>query len=132
MLEKGIKGIFETTVTEMNTAKAMGSGTLKVFATPAMVAAMEHSAVNCVASALDPETTTVGTSLQISHLSATPMGMKVRAEAELTEIDRRRLVFSVKAFDEAGLIGEGMHERFIVNSAKFTENADNKKERRHS
>lgn len=123
----GIKGKAETIVCTENTAKTMGSGTLEVFATPAMVALMEEAAWKCVAAELEPGTGTVGTSMQIKHLSATPLGMHVTAECELVEIDGRRLVFSVQASDEAGLIGTGTHERFIVAEEKFVAKANSKR-----
>lgn len=119
MLEQGLKYTATTTVTEDKTAKAMGSGTLDVFATPAMIALMEEAAYKAVADYLDEGCGSVGTYLNIKHLAATPLGMTVRCEAELVEIDNRRLVFSVKAYDEVGLIGEGSHERFIVQNEKF-------------
>ena len=108
-LELGIKGSASCTVTKDLTAKALRSGGLDVFATPIMIALMEEASL-----------VTVGTHLDVSHLSPTPVGMKVTAESELIEIDRRRLVFAVKAYDETGLIGEGKHERFIVDMDKFT------------
>lgn len=123
----GIKGKAETIVCTENTAKTMGSGTLEVFATPAMVTLMEEAAWKCVAAELEPGTGTVGTSMQIKHLSATPLGMHVTAECELVEIDGRRLVFSVQASDEAGLIGTGTHERFIVAEEKFVAKANSKR-----
>lgn len=123
----GIKGKAETIVCTANTAKTMGSGTLEVFATPAMVALMEEAAWKCVAAELEPGTGTVGTSMQIKHLSATPLGMHITAECELVEIDGRRLVFSVQASDEAGLIGTGTHERFIVAEEKFVAKANSKR-----
>ena len=109
-------------VTEQNTARAMGSGTLEVFATPAMVALMEAAAYRSVAEALEPGTGTVGTLMNIQHVSATPVGMRVTAE-----IDGRRLVFTVKALDEAGVIGTGTHERFIVADEKFMAKAEKKR-----
>lgn len=127
MLIKGIKGKAETVVSAANTARTMGSGTLDVFATPAMVALMEEAAWKCVAAELEPGMGTVGTSMQIKHLSATPLGMRVTAECELTEVDGRRLVFSVQASDESGLIGSGIHERFIVAEEKFVAKANSKK-----
>lgn len=123
MMELGVKGSQSETVTEARTAQAVGSGSLPVYATPAMAALMEKTCLDSVASALEQGWTTVGISLSLRHLSATPVGMRVRCESELTEIDRRRLVFSVKAFDEAGLIGEGTHERFIVEAEAFTQKA---------
>jgi fluoroacetyl-CoA thioesterase len=119
MLEAGLMGKAECKVTEENTAAAMGSGDLAVFATPAMVALMEKAASESVLPYFEEGQTSVGTLMHISHVSATPVGMTVRGESRLEEIDGRRLVFSVKAFDEAGLIGEGTHERFIVQREKF-------------
>mgnify|MGYP000027838901 CR=1 FL=1 len=117
-IELGIKGSSSCTVPSDLTAKSLRSGGLDVLATPIMVALMEEAALLSVRPYLEPGTDTVGTRLDVSHLSATPVGMKVRAESTLVEIDRRRLVFEVKAYDEAGLIGEGRHERFIVEPAR--------------
>ena len=97
-----------------------------VFATPAMIALMENTAFESVASELEEGSGTVGTALDIKHVSATPVGMKVTCESELVKVDGRALTFSVKAFDEAGLIGEGTHERFIVFEEKFQKKADDK------
>jgi fluoroacetyl-CoA thioesterase len=126
MLQAGIKGKKEITVTLDKTAKAMGSGTMDVFATPAMIALMENTAFESVAPELEEGSGTVGTALDIKHVSATPVGMKVTCESELVKVDGRALTFSVKAFDEAGLIGEGTHERFIVFEEKFQKKADDK------
>jgi predicted thioesterase len=127
MLEAGIKGTREVMVTEANTAKAMGSGALEVFATPSMIALMEQTAWESVQSQLEEGSGTVGTSLQVKHVAATPVGMKVTCESELIKVDGRALTFSVKAYDETGLIGEGEHERFIVFNDKFQAKADAKK-----
>ena len=127
MLTVGSKGYAETVVSTENTAKKMGSGTMDVFATPAMVALMEEAAWKCVAADLEPGMGTVGTSMQIKHVAATPLGMQVKAECELIEVDGRRLVFTVQAFDEAGVIGTGMHERFIVMEEKFLAKTESKK-----
>lgn len=124
MLQIGIKGSGEAVVTEALTAKAMGSGELRVYATPAMVALVEETAWKSVAPALEPGQGTVGTKLDLAHLAATPLGRKVRCETELVEIDRRRLVFSAEVWDEAGKIGEGTHERFIVDNERFLAKAD--------
>ena len=121
MLETGIKGKMTETVTEEKTAAALGSGTLRVYATPAMIAFMENTALNSVADKLDDGMTTVGTKLDIVHTSASPVGSTITCESELVEIDRRRLVFSVTAYDNAGEIGKGTHERFIVDSVKLSE-----------
>ena len=126
-MQAGIKGLAETVVDHSNTAKFAGSGELEVFATPCMVALMEQAAQSSVAGHLEAGQGTVGTKLSISHDAATPIGMKVRAESELTEVDGRRLVFSVKAFDECGLIGQGTHERFIINNEKFLAKCNAKK-----
>lgn len=129
MLEAGIKGTKEIMVTNENTAKTMGSGTLDVFATPAMIALMENTAYESVASELEERSGTVGTALNVKHVAATPVGMKVTCETELIKVDGRALTFSVKAFDEKGLIGEGEHERFIVFNEKFQAKADAKLEK---
>ena len=126
-MNPGIKGIGEVVVTEELTAMRSGSGLLPVYATPMMIALMENTAANSVQPYLEEGQGTVGTRVDVSHLAATPLGMTVRVETELTEIDRRRLVFSVHAFDDAGLIGEGTHERFIVNNEKFMLKANSKK-----
>lgn len=114
-----ISGTAELTVSDGELAVNVGSGSLKVFATPCMVALMEKSACNCLSEYLENDETTVGTEINIKHISATPNNMKVTAEAVLTEINGREFVFSVKAYDESGLIGEGTHKRFIVNGTKF-------------
>lgn len=129
MLETGIKGYGEVVVTQSHTAAARKSGTLQVFATPAMIELIEETAWNSVAKELDKGQATVGTSLQISHCSATPVGMKVTCQTELTEVDGRRLVFKVLVEDEAGTVGEGTHERFIIQSEKFQKKADQKQNR---
>ena len=107
-MKTGIKGFQKEFVTEEKTALAMGSGELAVYATPAMIALMEKAAFSSVAAELDEGQGTVGTLINVSHVSATPCGMEVRCESELIDVDGRRLVFSVKAYDEAGLIGEAM------------------------
>lgn len=126
MLESGIKGIQKTEVTETNSALAMGSGNLKVFATPAMIALMEETAWKSVAPHLEEGSSTVGTSLKIQHTAASPLGMSITCESELVSVDGRKLVFHITAKDEAGLIGEGEHERFIVNAEKFQAKTDSK------
>ena len=118
-LTKGIIGKKELTVTMDKTAATVGSGLLDVFATPQMIALMEATASESVAPYLDEGSTSVGTLVNISHVAATPVGMTVTCESELIEVEGRKLVFTVKAFDECGLIGEGRHERFIVFSEKF-------------
>lgn len=126
MLTAGIKGREETIVSEANSAKTMGSGTLNVFATPAMTALMEETAWKSVAPYLEEGCGTVGTLLNITHDAPTPFGMKVWCESELVEVDGRRLVFQVTAYDEKGKIGGGRHERFIIQNEKFQAKADKK------
>ena len=128
MLETGIKGKQEEVVTEELLAKNIGSGRVKVFATAMMIALMEKTAVLSVEPYLEDGQNTVGTGINVSHCSATPVGMKVWAETELVEIDRRRLVFKVAAYDECGLIGEGTHERFIIDMDRFQTKASQKAE----
>ncbi|MBB6481185.1 thioesterase family protein [Spirochaeta isovalerica] len=106
-------------VADSDTAAQFGSGGIAVFATPMMVGIMENAAMNCVGPYLEEGQTTVGTHLDVKHLAATPVGMEVRARAELLEIDGRRLRFKVEAFDQKEKIGEGFHERFIINTDKF-------------
>lgn len=118
-MEIGITGVQTLTVTEDKTAKALGSGELAVFATPCMIALMENTAYKSVQPFLSEGQGTVGTLLNVRHVAATPVGMEVRCETKLVEIDRKRLVFEVRAFDACGLIGEGSHERFIVDNQKF-------------
>ncbi len=125
-MKTGIKGHAELTVSEKYSAKAMGSGELDVFATPAMIALIEKTAWQSVAPKLGPGQGTVGTKLDVSHISATPLGMKVSCDTELVEIDGRRLVFRAEVYDEAGKIGEGTHERFIVDNEKFQSRTDAK------
>ncbi len=127
MLKVGIKGKQTVLVTNENTAKAVGSGALDVFATPAMTALMEKTAFESVAEYLGEGEGTVGISLNIRHLAATPVGMTVTCESELTEIDRKRLVFTLKVSDGVDVIGDGTHERFIVNDEKFISKAEGKK-----
>ena len=126
MLQTGIKGEVTEIVSEKNSAAAMKSGELNVYATPSMIALMEQAAYKSVAGELEEGMGTVGTLMNVSHISATPLGMEVTAKTELIEIDRKRLVFHVEAFDERGKIGEGTHERFIIDNRKFQEKTDNK------
>ena len=115
----GLKGRAETIVTDSNTAAAVGSGLVPVFATPYMIAIMENAAVNALLPVLSAEEGSVGTHLDVSHDAATPIGMKVWAEAEVIAVDGKKITFSVSAFDEAGPIGKGSHERFIINPERF-------------
>lgn len=128
MLEIGIKGTHTTNVSEKNTAKTMGSGTLEVFATPALIALMEETCWRSVADELEEGCGTVGTLLEIKHTAPTPVGMEVTCESVLTEVDGRRLVFEVTASDAKGVIGEGKHERFIIQNEKFQAKANAKRD----
>ncbi len=119
MIEKGLKYESVATVDDGNTAAAMGSGDMPVFATPAMAALMENAAMKAVEGALPEGAATVGTAISISHVKASPVGARITASAELVEVDGRRLVFTVRAWDERGTIGEGSHTRFVVDRGRF-------------
>ncbi len=119
-MEKIIATVTET-VTENNTALSVGSGSLKVYATPAMLALMEKAACEAIKELLGDGETTVGTNLNVNHVAATPVGMQVTATAELVSRDGREFTFKLTASDEKGLIGEGTHKRFCVLSDRFTE-----------
>lgn len=127
MLEAGISGQMTMKVERENTAEVMKSGTLQVFATPAMIALIEETAWKSVAAELEEGLVTVGTALNVKHLAATPVGMQITCATVLEEVDGRRLVFSVSVEDETGKVGEGTHERFIVQAEKFQKKADAKK-----
>ena len=116
-----IKATVTEAVSEQNTALSVGSGSLRVYATPAMLALIEKAACKALEGLLAEGETTVGTLLNVKHLAATPVGMQVSATAELIERDGRKFIFSVTASDECGVIGEGTHERFLVFSDKFTD-----------
>lgn len=126
-MEIGIKGKQTVTVDGTNTARAMGSGTLDVFATPSMVALMEETAWKSVEGELEEGSGTVGISLEVTHDAPTPVGMNVTCESELVEIDGRKLSFKIRAYDEKGEIGTAYHRRFIINEEKFLEKAEGKK-----
>lgn len=113
-------GTAELKVSENDLAVNVGSGSLPVFATPTMIMLMEKAACNCLADFLEGDETSVGTEMNVKHVSATPCGMNVTAEAVLTEANGREFTFRVKASDEAGVIGEGLHKRFLVYGEKFT------------
>ena len=125
-LSVGMKAEKIEIVTKKNTAVHFGSGSVAVYATPAMVTLMETVSVAAVDPFLPEPMATVGTDLNIRHLAATPVGMTVRAVAELKEIDGKRLIFSVAAFDEKEQIGVGTHERYIIDSKKFLQKAESK------
>ncbi len=127
MLQIGIKGCQETVVTEQNTAESMLSGMLPVFATPSLVAFMEYTAFSSVHPLLESGLTTVGSRIDIKHVSASPVGMHIKCSSELIEIDGRKLVFRVEACDDFGLIGEGFHERYIIDVDRFINKLDKKR-----
>ena len=124
----GIKGYAEEMVTEQNTAAAACSGALPVFGTPFMCALMEKASWTSIAPYLNEGEGTVGTKLNIAHLSATPVGAKVWAESEVTLVDGKRLELKVAAYDQKVLIGEGTHERFIITNDRFLAKAARKLE----
>ncbi len=122
-LEKGLSFTQELIVTENNTAIAHGSGSLPVFATPAMVAFMENTAVKCIANDLDKKLDTVGIQINTKHIKATKVGKKVSCTAKLTEVDGKKLTFEIEATDEDGLIGSSLHKRYVIDPVKFMERA---------
>ena len=126
-IEVGIKGRAETVVVQENTAAAVGSGLVPVFATPYMIALMENAAVNALTPHMEEGQGSVGTHLDVSHDAATPIGMKVWAEAELTAVNGKALTFAVTAYDEAGPIGKGTHNRFIITVDRFLAKCEQKK-----
>ncbi len=123
MIETGIKGSIKKTITSEMTAKIIGSGELDVLATPALIALAEEAAWKSVADELETDQGTVGTNMNLSHIAATPVGMTVRCETELTSIDRRKLTFCIEAYDEKEKIATGTHERFIIDNKTFREKA---------
>ena len=114
-----MKGTVSTLVEREDTAYEVGSGSLLVYATPCMVALMEGAACEAIAEAIPEGKTSVGTALDIQHLAATPVGLEVRAEAEVTEVNGSTITFQVTAYDEAGKIGEGTHKRAIITTQRF-------------
>lgn len=125
-IKPGLKGEARTVVTDDNTAIAYGSGSVSVFATPAMIGLMEKAALSSVDPLLEEGYSTVGIKVEVEHLAATPKGMNVIAVSELLEVDGRRLVFKVEARDDKELVGRGRHERFIVPLEKFIVRAEEK------
>ena len=125
-MEKGMKHQHTITVTDDMLASHVKSGTLDVYATPMMVALVEQTCTECIQSQLAPGLTTVGTHIDIKHLAPTPVGMAVTCECELTAIDGRMLTFHATVSDACGIVGEGFHERFIVDVTKFQNKAAQK------
>lgn len=127
MLTEGMSAILTCEVTTENTAAVIGSGSLPVYGTPAMIALIEQTAVALLEGNLPENATTVGTKLDINHVSATPVGMTATCQCTLSKIDRKKLVFDVEVKDEAGVIGNGVHERFMVEPESFVKRAESKK-----
>jgi len=119
LLNPGIHYEVETWVSENESASMVGSGSLRVFSTPSMIALMEKAAMGAVASYLDEGMGTVGSMVNITHIKPSPVGARIKCSARLEEIEGRRLLFSVEAWDETGLIGSGKHERYIIDEKKF-------------
>ena len=119
VIEIGMKGKVSTLVEKEDTALEVGSGSLLVYATPCMAALMEGAACEAIAPGLVDSETTVGTELNIQHLSATPVGLEVWAEAEVTAVEGKQITFQIQAFDEAGPIGNATHKRFLVQTERF-------------
>ena len=115
----GLKGTVKTTAEREDTAYEVGSGSLLVYATPCMVALMEGAACDAIAECLPEDKTSVGIHLDVSHLAATPVGLEVWAEAEVTAVEGNVITFQVTAYDESGKIGEGIHKRAVVNTQRF-------------
>lgn len=122
----GMKGVATTVVEREDTAAVIGSGLLLVYATPCMIALMEGAASEAISSALSEEQSSVGTALNIAHISATPVGLEVRAEAVVTKVEGKTIYFDVAAYDEKGKIGEGTHTRVVVNAQRFLDKAYSK------
>lgn len=121
MVEIGIKGRQELVVSEELTAKHIGSGAVLVFATPMMISLMEKTSQMSVKPYLEVGQETVGTHVDVSHDSAVPVGRKVWCESEVIDIDRRKITFKVAVYDANGIVGQGLHERFIIDVKKFGE-----------
>lgn len=122
-MDEPVTGVFESSVTPENTALAMGSGSLPVLATPALVAMMEHAAVNALQGRLPEGIDSVGVAIRVEHLAASPVGMTVRAEAVLTASDGRSYDFAIEAYDAKGLVGRATHRRATVKVDKFLQRA---------
>lgn len=129
MLKPGLSQEITFTVTPELTAEAVGSGALPVLATPVLIAKLEQAAWTSVSHDLPQDSSTVGTHMDVRHLSPTPIGMTVTCKAELTQVDERKLLFHVSAQDQTGPIGEGFHERVIIQSSRFLAKAQSKKAR---
>ncbi len=131
MLQIGLKNCEKETVTEKNVASALGSGSLDVYATPAMARLMEYTAARSLDGLLEDGQTTVGISLNLKHTSATPVGCIVVCESELISIEGKKLCFQIDVKDDFGSIGSSVHERFIVDRQTFMQKAENKLSTNH-
>ncbi|CAG0978449.1 MAG: thioesterase family protein [Anaerolineae bacterium] len=129
-IELGIKGTRMITVTEDVTARHLGSGGVKVFATPAMILLMEGAAVNAIDALLPEGQASVGIEVSVKHLAATPIGFQVRAEAEVISVEGRKVLFKVTAWDDQELIGEGTHTRFVIDKARYFARIEEKQQKR--
>jgi len=119
LIVSGKSATVTTTVTDKNTANAVGSGSLDVFATPMMIALMEQAACKCIADSLEPEQSSVGTQINVAHTAASPLGAVVNATAEIVSVDGRKISFTVTAHDGVNEIGNGVHERFVIDAERF-------------
>ncbi|HET6264433.1 MAG TPA: thioesterase family protein [Usitatibacter sp.] len=125
-LPPGLTGTAELVVGEQHTAPRVGSGRIRVLATPVMINLIEAAALAAVEQSLPEHHQSLGTHLDVTHIAATPVGMKVRATAEVVRVEGRTIHFRVRAEDEHELIGEGLHERVVVNLARFDERVNRK------
>ncbi|HEC34481.1 MAG TPA: thioesterase [Chloroflexi bacterium] len=126
-LEPGLSGEVERMVTEELTAARWGSGLVPVLGTPALVGLMEQAAVTALENRLPPRQTSVGVHVDVRHLAATPVGMRVRARAALVAVEGRRLTFHIEAWDETEKIGEAIHERVVVDESRFLQRVKEKR-----
>lgn len=118
-IQTGLKAEFEIIVSPKDTAVQYGSGNLDVFATPALIALMEKTAILCISDQLEAGQNSVGVEVNVKHIKATPVGEAVLCIAELVEVDRSKLIFKVEAFDNEGMIGHGIHKRFLIDEKQF-------------
>ena len=125
-ISPGLSGTQSITVTETLTARHIGSGSVDVYGTPAMIALMESAALSAIDQFLAEGQTSVGTTIEVRHLAATPLGHRVRAHAEVSAVDGRKVTFFVQAWDERELIGEGKHVRLVINEADFIKRVQSK------
>lgn len=126
MIEVGIKGVQKEVVTEKNVASAVGNAGVDVFATPFLIALAEKTCLESIKSELEDGQSSVGSQINIKHMAATPIGMTVRCESELIEVEKSRLLFKVVAFDDQEQVMEGTHERFVIDMEKFFARVDKK------